>query len=212
MACKYLLLIALLHFGINSFSQNEMNMMDKLNIRQDLSVVNNRITRLLNKDPYFSKTQGVKLFHIFWLTYQGEFRKEDFLNQSFLNKLVPSYYTQKTLFGKKKYLATQVFISDSTGHLIATSDGRAIYSAVKYKNTYTQGDLNLLRIFYKSEMDFIFYIELTSGDTYFGTKGKDIYVLKQSNEELKIYPLEEFINCCWDKLHVPTSNLQYKRP
>ena len=36
--------------------------------------------------------------------------------------------------------------------------------------------------------------------------GKDVYVLKKSNEGLKIYPLDEYINCCWNTLHVTTSN------
>lgn len=205
MICKYLLLIILLLFDINSFSQNERNMIDILNVSQDLSIVNNRIVNLLKKDSYFSKIQGVKLFHIFWLEYQGEYKKEYFLNHSFLYKLNPTYYTQKSLFREKRYLSTQVLISDSLGHLIATSDGRFIYSVDKYNNTHLQGDLDLMRVFYKNEMDFVFYIELTSGDTYFGIKGKDVYILKRSNEDLKIYPLEEFINCCWNTFHIPTA-------
>lgn len=202
---KYLLLTALFCFGVSSFSQKEINMIDILNVRQELSEINNKITYLLIKDSYFSKKQGLKLFHVFWLEYQGEVRKEDFLNYSFLNKLNPCYYTQKSLFGKKKYLDTEVLISDSLGRLIAQSDGRAIYSAVRNNITYTQGYLDLLRILYNNEMDFVFYISGTSCDTYFGIMDKDIYVLKLSNNELKIYPLDEFVNCCWSTLHVPTS-------
>jgi len=203
---KILLFIALLNFGVNSFSQSARNMIDILNVRKELFTVNNKIVDLLKKDSYFSKTHGVKLFHIFWLEYQGEFRKDDFLNHSFLNKLKPCYYTQKSLFGKKKYLDTQVLISDTLGHLIADSDGRVIYSAVKNNIAYAKDDLELMQMFYKNEMDFVFYINNTPLSINFGIKGKDVYVLKKSNEGLKIYPLDEYINCCWNTLHVTTSN------
>ena len=76
-------------------------MIDILNVRKELSVLNKKIIKIVKKDSYLSKRQGLQLFHVFWLEYQGEFRKEDFLNHSFLNKLDPCYYTQKTFLKKR---------------------------------------------------------------------------------------------------------------
>jgi len=198
---KYLIFIAFLHFGINSFSQSARNMVDILNVKNELLTVNNKIVDLLMKDSYFSKTTEVQLFHIIWFEYHGEFRKEDFLNHSFLNKLNPCYYTKKSLFGKKEYLETQVLISDKLGNLIADSDGRAIYSAVKNNSHYAKYDIELLQMFYKNELDFVFYITNTPLTINFGIKGNDVYILKRSSEGLKIYSLDDYINFCWNTLY-----------
>ena len=108
----------------------------------------------------------------------------------------------KDIFKKKKYLSTEILISDSLGCLIATSDGSIVHSATNYP----QDDLELLRMFFEKKWDFVFYITNTSCGTYFGIKGEDIYVLKKSSKELKTYSLEEFVNCCWHTLYVPISN------
>jgi len=199
---KYLLLIVLLLFGISSFSQNERNLVDKLNASQELSALNSKVLGLVKKDPYLKKMQGLQVFHVYFLKYQGKIEKEDFINHTFLNRLNLCYVTHRSLFGKKKYLDTQALICDSLGHLIASSNSWFISPTVSSNTTYFQEDLDFLRVLHEKQMDILFYITGTSMDIHFGIKGKDIYVIKESSKETNIYPLEDFINCCWDTFYL----------
>jgi len=135
------------------------------------------------------------------LEYKGEFKKEDFIDHTFLNKLVPTYYTKNSLFRKKTYLNSEVYIGDSTGNLIARSDGRFITSAIRNKKPYGQSYVKLFDMFYKKELDFVFHIYGTFINFNVGVKGKDIYILDDTNDGLKVYSIEEFVDCCWEKFY-----------
>ena len=177
-------------------------MIDKLNASQELSALNSKVLGLVKKDPYLKKMQGLQVFHVYFLKYQGKIEKEDFINHTFLNRLNLCYVTHRSLFKKKKYLDTQALICDSLGHLIASSNSWVVYSVFNYKKAYFQESLDFLRVLYEKKMDIIFYIAGTSGLIHFGIKGKDIYVIKESSKETNIYPLEDFINCCWDTFYL----------
>ena len=191
----------MLFLGICCFAQNGDSIIDNLNLREDVTILNHKILNLIKKDNFLSELQGLKIYHVFWLYSEDEdkLRKENFLNHSFLSNLKPSFFSQKSWFVNKKYLQTDAYISDSSGKLIAKTDGRIIYYTAKYKKNHFQNDTELINMFYKNEIDFVFYMGYI-GDTYIGIKGKDLFVLKASNNAVKIYPLEEFVNCCWDKL------------
>ena len=197
----YLLLIVLSFFSILSYAQKGLNMIDQLNLKQDIITKDKKIYELLKKDAWLKEFHRFQLFHVFWLEYKGEFKKEDFIDHTFLNKLVPTYYTKNSLFRKKTYLNSEVYIGDSTGNLIAETEGGFIQSAVEYKVPYDQSDIKLFDMFYKKELDFVFYIYGTYGNISVGVKSKDIYILDDTNDGLKVYPLEEFVDCCWEKFY-----------
>ena len=66
---------------------------------------------------------------------------------------------------------------------------------------YDKSDVKLFDMFYKKELDFVFYIYGTNGLLFVGVKGKDIYIIENTKNGLNVYSLEKFVDCCWDKFY-----------
>lgn len=205
------LLLSIFGFGFCSYAQNERNMIDVLNIKQEVCLLDKKIIGLMKKDSFFSNTQEFQLFHVFWLNYQDVFRKEDFLNNSFLEKLCPIFFIQKSLCKNKRTLQAETFICDSLGHLVATSNGLFIYSAIKHNVNFSKNDIELLSLFYNKKIDFAFYIGFTPIGTSFCLKNNDVFVVQSLNKDLIIYSMGEFVKTCWDDFVNPSIFSSYKK-
>lgn len=211
MLVKRLLLILLLVVlcGININAQSKIDMIEKLQIRDEIIALEERISKHIKNSEEFSKIQGLKLYHIFWLSVDGsKIKKEEFINYSFLDRLNPRYYyyefdwnyffsTFRYLFIKNKYLDNSVRITDSLGNLIG-GGGVNYVRSYQYPHDY---DIKLAKMFFNNEIDFAFV--LNDFQTYF-IKDSKIYVLKQyktdcENFDLTIIPLEEYIDNCYEK-------------
>lgn len=67
-----------------------------------------------------------------------------------------------------------------------------------YRLQYSPKDVELQNFFNKHSIEFVFNLGLTPGNIYFGVKGNEVYVIEKTIEGLKVFPLEEYIGCCWN--------------
>jgi len=216
---RYLILTIIICFGMSSYAQENINMLEILNIQQDIVALENRITSSIKiNNPDIANMQGLRQFHILWL---GSFtdKKEDYLDRTFLYKLFCGYYelSPKVKQNKrekipflycinpdlyyqieskkwKKYLKTTTLITDSTGNLVASGDARLVYG---YTN-FSQFDKKLAKMFFDKEIDFAFYMG-GAYPSFIVIKDNKISVVKETKEEeLKIYSWDEFMECCFE--------------
>ena len=90
-------------------------------------------------------------------------------------------------------------ITDSTGNLVATGDAR-FATPFFYKGSLELPDMKLAKMFFDKEMDFILWLETPHSMRYMvGIKGNNLYALERTQEGLKIYSWEEFIECYFDE-------------
>jgi|GEM_PF-556404 len=225
---RYLIIVAVMFSALFSYAQENIDMIDILHIEHDIISLENRINSLIKKRPELANIQGIKQYNILSLdTYTN--KKEDYLDYSFLNKLVQDYYSilgkgprgkpptrsflyrvspylyfhiksSKPLFRKeRKYLKATTLISDSAGNLIASGDARFI--TLVHKDSYFElANEKLAKMFFDKEIDFVFDLGFPFSIRYMiGIKEYNLYAFEKTKEGLKIYHWEEFMDCCFDK-------------
>ena len=195
------------------YSQDTINMIDRLHIKRELKELEGRIEYLVRKDKIVSKTEEIQQFHIFFLkntlfaipNYTAD--KEEYLNGSFLQYLKPNYYKispQRLWQKKKNYLDTSTYIMDIKGNLIATGDARLVSIAFASYSLMIKTAKFLL----EKKFDFVFYMGGIYG--YFITiKEGKLYVINTFGGEIEVYEWEYFVNNCLDKI-VPSQFVEKK--
>ena len=195
------------------YSQDTINMIDRLHIKRELKELEGRIEYLVRKDKIVSKTEEIQQFHIFFLkntlfaipNYTAD--KEDYLNGSFLQYLKPNYYKispQRLWQKRKNYLDTSTYIMDIKGNLIATGDARLVSIAFASYSLMIKTAKFLL----EKKFDFVFYMGGIYG--YFITiKEGKLYVINTFGGEIEVYEWEYFVNNCLDKI-VPSQFVEKK--
>ncbi len=178
--------------GILSFFQND-DIVQKLKIEKDLIILNNKIQSLINKEDSI-KSKKTNIYHIFYLEYCGEFKKELFLSNKFIDYLRPSYQICKPT-SKYKYLRTSSLISDTSGNFIALFDGKRLYPYLNKQDSIYSG---LTKLLHYHEIDFMFLIEGLSY-TYIGVKNEKIFFFSTEEGKINRHSVFEFVECCWDK-------------
>ena len=109
------------------YSQDTINMIDRLHIKNEFKELEDRIEYLVRKAKIVNETEEIQQFHIFFLkntlfsipNYKAD--KEEYLNGSFLQYLKPNYYKispQRLWQKRKNYLDTSTYIMDIKGNLI----------------------------------------------------------------------------------------------
>jgi hypothetical protein len=179
------------------FSQLDSSFINAVN--KNVPKVEHKIYKLLNKVPCLENNKDFTIYYIMYVVYKEKFRKEDFINHTFLRNIKPYFHTNsKTINRKGKYLMTQAFINDSKGNLIGMGSQRIVQTACKYINSYAypQNELNLL--FNERKFDYVLVFELAPINIFFGIKGNEICVIQDSKSGIKLFSVEEFVNCCWD--------------
>ena len=73
----FILIISIFCFGLCVNAQTKIDMIEKLDIKEDIVLLENRIDELIKENPILSKMKGLKQFHIPLLNYL-ECKKEDF--------------------------------------------------------------------------------------------------------------------------------------
>lgn len=137
-------LILLLANFTCSLGQNSIE--EKLNIENDVQNLNNNIIKHLNRKFPLYKNKELRVFHVYFLTYNGNSLKDDLRDNRFVNKLIPNYYIEHMCSRKIMMLDTDAFICDSLGTLIGTSDGKHLYLRKNYNpniGVYQQQILDL---------------------------------------------------------------------
>ncbi len=196
---KAILLTYILSFmPINGYSNNRINLVDQLNIQKDLSRLEKSIWILIKRNQNLSNEKGLKQFHILWLKGKENISKKDILDYSFLDKIEPMYKKKQSgIFDKKKYLRSEIFITDSTGNIV----GKAYDNQSLFFNEPTNSESELIRMLYNKELDNVFrlMIGVVNSSIYMGTKDMDMYILKDTRDGIIKYNLQDFIKCCFDE-------------
>jgi len=195
------------------YSQDTINMIDKLHIKNEFKELEDRIEYLVRKDKIVSKTEEIQQFHIFFLkntlfsipNYKAD--KEEYLNGSFLQYLKPNYYKispQRLWQKKKNYLDTSTYIMDIKGNLIATADASLVSIAFASYSLM----IKTAKFLFEKKFDFVFYMGGIYG--YFITiKEGKLYVINTFGGEIEMYEWGYFVNNCLDKI-VPSQFVEKK--
>ena len=99
--CRLFIFITLICSQSFLYSQDTINMIDRLHIKNEFKELEDRIEYLVRKAKIVNETEEIQQFHIFFLkntlfgipNYKAD--KEDYLNGSFLQFLKPNYYDIK---------------------------------------------------------------------------------------------------------------------
>ncbi len=198
-----ILVLLIVLCNISLLAQGKYDMINRLNIGKDIKHLERKIKKDIKEHPILSERKDLQLYHIFWLQSDCLLAKEEYSDCSFLSKVYPLYrssYSKILSIKTGKYLQNfATFVCDSTGAIIATASSRILHVA----SCYDEEDIELARILYHNEMDFIFYLSGTFVGTYFGIKGDNVYVIsRESMDQLKKHPLGEFLGCCYDEFLV----------
>ena len=197
---KLLFLLSIVMYLIPcSHAQESINMIEILNIEKDIISLENRISNLIKKNSAMADMQNLRQFHILMLHLdynKVEFKKERYLDLSFLYHLEPQYY-EVGRKGKEEYLRTMTLITDSAGNLITNCDARFFFRTPPIANP---GYVQLAKMLFDEKFDYILWLSGPHEMGYkIGIKGSKLYAIKTVNNELKIYTWEEFMECCFDK-------------
>ena len=196
----FIFIIAVMSLGgySRALAQHKIDMVEILGIQSDIAAMEERISYLIRHKPELADMKGLRQFHIIDVypsdsatAARGYFTKNEYLDQSFLSHLSPSYYTLNSpwIFGKKtRYIRALTFITDSTGNLLATGDVFLVHVApVKGED-----DIKLAKMFFDGEIDFAFYLSLHAMHFLTYIKNNSLYAIDTRN--LTIYSWREFID------------------
>lgn len=176
------------------FSQIDSNFIVAIN--KNIPKLEHRIYRLLTKVDCLEDSKNFTIKYVFHVNVGDDFKKEDFLDHSFLKKIEPLYTNRTTK--KNKYLRASAYINDLSGNLIGRGDHRLVMTACNYINAYAYPQDNINQLLNDNIFDYILYLNGTPLGTFIGIKANDISIIQDSITGLKIFTLKEFIDCCWD--------------
>jgi len=179
----------------NAYTQKISDSLTKT-LKPAIDSLENRIDYLISRNTSLSKMKDLKQFHIYFLNHDSTLRKQDFMDNSFINKLHSDYYEvdikRCTTKEKVPYLRANTIICNSNYEEIAGGDAR--YINLHYNPIYS----NIVRLFAANAIDLV--INLGMNGVYICIKNNDIFVFKDTNEELQMYSLKEFAKCCYGEL------------
>jgi len=147
-----------------------------------------KVLRKIRKLSCYNKKHNYSLITIYHLNLLNE-SKEVFNNNDLLYN-IEFYYNQK---GDYPFNTTIVY--NNLFRVIAYSEDLRVFCNFEYP-VYQ----NLLDYALKNKIEFLFKINGTNGMIYFCTKGKSINVVIVEIDGIKVLPIDEFVNCCWNIL------------
>jgi len=209
---KYLIFTAIAFCStIHSYTQENINLIEILNIKEDMRSLEKRISKLIKKNPDIVKTKDLKQFYILPLGIKDvtKLTKEDYLNHSFLYHLYHFHANTSDSYAynfdtRIKCVRSHTLITDSKGNLVAHGD---VFSIAPTSSIYDSHDAMWAKMFFDKEIEFAFRI-VSPGCRYtFGVKGNNLYAFgweKTVFDEVFVewdfvkYTWEKFIECCLD--------------
>ncbi len=212
---QLILIIVFIHyFGVGISAQPKIDMIEKLGIQEDIISLEMEITKLIKKHPKLSKMQGLKQYHVFWLSIDSKNgKKSELCDNSFLDKLKPSYVELGCIF-KEKFLNAKTFVVDSTGNLVGIGSVGAAYvggkspqSVVEFAQSDANTELEMLRLLINKEADFAFSMYYPFHSRNFFIKNDTVFLVDDRAKGIgvKVYSLAEFVECCIKELVAPSS-------
>ena len=154
----------------------------------------NRINRLIQKNKQIEMSNSLKQFHIYFFEMDGSLiTVQDYRDGKFLRHLNPILYSplqsKRFLRKKEKYLWALSLITDSLGNIVAFADNEIMYTI----NNINIGYQRIAKMFFNKEIDFAFLFR-SDIKFYICIKETELFVLNDSEENLKRMSWEEFIN------------------
>ena len=211
--CRLFIFITLICSQSFLYSQDTINMIDRLHIKNEFKELEDRIEYLVRKAKIVNENEEIQQFHIFFLkntlfgipNYKAD--KEEYLDGSFLQYLKPNYYkiSPQRLWQKRKdYLDTSTYIMDIKGNLIATGDARLVSIAFASYSLM----IKTAKFLFEKKFDFVFYMGGIYG-YFIAIKESKLYVISDFSGEIEMYEWEYFVNNCLDKI-VPSQFIEKK--
>jgi hypothetical protein len=193
----------LLNIGGVLCGQGTNTIEEKLNLDKDVQELNAKIKKLLLKEDQRYENEKINICHIYFLIYKGDSLMHDFFENTFIDNLIPAYNPQPK--GSRKYalVETEALIGDSSGCLIATSDGWTTYLARNYNSTLAKYNQKLLDLYVTEKFDYLFYLNSFPVSTFFGVKTNILFAFHSTIDGYDRIPIREFIACCWQKEYKP---------
>ena len=158
--------------------------------KYDISSYNRRLYRKLKKLECTRKNESRSILFIYHLKLNGKVSKEEF-NASFLKSNLSFIENSETDFPGN----TALVYNDSL-KVIAEVDDLRVYCAF---DGYLEG---LLTLAVSGSFDLVFSISGTNGAIFFGWGKEEISVFEVSDENVRVYQLKEFVDCCWERLYI----------
>ena len=206
--CRLFIFITLICSQSFLYSQDTINMIDRLHIKNEFKELEDRIEYLVRKAKIVNENEEIQQFHIFFLkntlfgipNYKAD--KEEYLNGSFLQYLKPNYYkiNPQRLWQKD----TSTYIMDIKGNLIATGDARLVSIAFASYSLM----IKTAKFLFEKKFDFVFYMGGIYG-YFIAIKESKLYVISDFSGEIEMYEWEYFVNNCLDKI-VPSQFIEKK--
>ena len=173
-----------------------------LGIKKDITILEKRVLKLINKNYKSVKVNQLKQFHILIVGYEDShciFSKEKYLDYFFIKQLQPRYYNfkPKGLFGKKeRYLMTITLITDLNGTLVGTADATIVNMYPNFSKNYS----DLAKMLFNKEVENILMLDGRHILGYYVcvTENK-LFAIEENLNNLKIYNWPEFIETRFDK-------------
>ena len=211
--CRLFIFITLICSQSFLYSQDTINMIDRLHIKNEFKELEDRIEYLVRKAKIVNENEEIQQFHIFFLkntlfgipNYKAD--KEEYLNGSFLQYLKPNYYKinpQRLWQKRKDYLDTSTYIMDIKGNLIATGDARLVSIAFASYSLM----IKTAKFLFEKKFYFVFYMGGIYG-YFIAIKESKLYVISDFSGEIEMYEWEYFVNNCLDKI-VPSQFIEKK--
>ncbi|MDR2037439.1 MAG: hypothetical protein LBQ60_05905 [Bacteroidales bacterium] len=164
--------------------------------QHDIDILNKKLFKKLKKTKCYTKNENYKIIHTFWVQYDKKIDKDDFLNQSFLTHLKPSYH--KYGIRKRNYLNSYAKIINSKRDIVAFTDGNIMNCIDLSDSDLTTQYVNMIETIEKLKINLLFYIMGTNLSFSFGvTEESKIFVFRQQKNLTEIFTINEFVNCCW---------------
>ena len=203
--CRLFIFITLICSQSFLYSQDTINMIDRLHIKNEFKELEDRIEYLVRKAKIVNENEEIQQFHIFFLkntlfgipNYKAD--KEEYLNGSFLQYLKPNYYKinpQRLWQKRKDYLDTSTYIRDIKGNLIATGDARLVSIAFASYSLM----IKTAKFLFEKKGIYGYFIAI---------KESKLYVISDFSGEIEMYEWEYFVNNCLDKI-VPSQFIEKK--
>ncbi|MDR1897146.1 MAG: hypothetical protein LBR10_10185 [Prevotellaceae bacterium] len=169
--------------------------------KQQVTDLNKRVLELLEKSSCNPKTEKLVLEPVFLYKYYGNFNKEDFLQNVYLQKLiVPDGYEIGKKDEQKYYIAAKVIVSDSAGNFWGMGDARQYKPVCKTKKNVVNDNIFLLRQKKKLNIKCLFNITGIPDSITFGlTDNEKTYVFESVKNKINVYDIDTFVNKRWGK-------------
>ena len=109
-------------FCVEGLANDEIDMVQKLGIKEEVVKLDSLISRKVKKNHYLSQFGDLRHVHIFVLSFSDDEKiitKKNWLDYSFLDDLRPNYFRIRNKRFGKKYLKTLTYLVDKNGYRIS---------------------------------------------------------------------------------------------